>query len=175
MKSLIKKKLILNLTAIIFVIIFIAGCQQPKPDPSVELKPILDKGIAIWNTGNFDEVEAIWDPNVVRTESDLPDVKGIEGLKNVVTAFRTAYPDMKLTADEEIYAENKITIRWNLTGTNTGPGAMEPTGKNINIWGMSILHFANGKLTREYVGYDTQSLMKQLGYLMMMPMTAEKK
>ncbi len=35
MKSLIKKKLILNLSAIILAIIFIAGCQQPKPDPSV--------------------------------------------------------------------------------------------------------------------------------------------
>lgn len=159
---------------LIIAVIFTTGCQQPKPDPSVELKPILDKGIAIWNTGNFDEVDAVWDENVVRSESDLPDVKGIDGIKNVVTAFRTAYPDMKLTADEEIYAENRITIRWNLTGTNTGPGAIEPTGKKINIWGMSILHFANGKLTREYVGYDTQSLMKQLGYLMMMPMSVEK-
>lgn len=159
---------------LIIAVIFATGCQQQKPDPSVELKPILEKGIAIWNTGNFDEVDAIWDENFVRTESDLPDVKGIDGLKNVVTAFRTPYPDMKLTAEEEIYADNKITIRWNLTGTNTGPGAMEPTGKKINIWGISILHFTNGKLTREYVGYDTQALLKQLGFAMM-PIASKKK
>jgi predicted ester cyclase len=84
----------------------------------------------------------------VRSESDLPDVKGIGGLKNVVTTFRTAYPDMKLTADEEIYEDNKITIRWNLTGTNTGPGAMVPTGKKINIWGISILTFCQWKINQ---------------------------
>jgi predicted ester cyclase len=144
-----------------------------KNDPSVELKPLLDKGVAIWNNGNLDEVAELWDPNVVRTANQLPDVVGLDGIKKVITAFRTAYPDLKLTSDEEIYAENKITVRWTLTGTNTGPGEMPPTGKQIKIWGISILHFASGKLIREIVSFDNQALMEQLGFTMM-PMTDTK-
>jgi len=54
-----------------------------------------------------------------------------------------------------------------LTGTNTGQGEMPPTGKQIKIWGISIVHFANGKLTRESIAFDNQALMDQLGYTMM--------
>ncbi len=44
---------------------------------------------------------------------------------------------------------------------------MPPTGKQIKIWGISIVHFANGKLTRESIAFDNQALMDQLGYTMM--------
>lgn len=144
-------------------IVFTAGCEQQK-DHSKELKPILDKGVAIWNSGNLDEVEELWAPNVVRTVNQLPDVEGIDGYKEVITSFRTAYPDGKLTIDEEIYAENMIIIRWKYTGTNTGEGEIPPTGKQIDIWGLSLLHLENGKIAREYVAWDNQPLMAQLGY-----------
>ena len=163
MKQLINTILKAGSLFLIIAVIFATGCQQQK-DYSKELKPLLDKGVAIWNNGNLDEVDVLWDPNVVRTANQLTDVKGIDGIKKVIAAFRTAYPDLKLTIDEEIYAKNKITLRWTLTGTNTGPGEIPPTGKEIKIWGISILHFANGKLTREYVSFDNQALMEQLGY-----------
>jgi len=173
MKSL-KNVLFVNLFALMLAIVFFAGCQQTKQDPSVDLKPILDRGVAVWNNENLVEVDALWDSNVVRTANLLPEVKGIDGIKKVITAFRTAYPDLKLTIDEEIYAENKVTIRWLLTGTNTGEGEMPPTGKQINIWGISIVHFANGKLTREFVAFDNQAIMDQLGYSMMPPTSDEE-
>jgi steroid delta-isomerase-like uncharacterized protein len=174
MKSVIKNVLFVNLFSLILAIVLFAGCQQQKPDPSQELKPILDRGVAVWNNGNLDEVDALWDPNVVRNANQLPDVKGIDGIKKVISSFRTAYPDLKLIIDEEIYAENKAIIRWSLTGTNTGQGEMPPTGKKINIWGISLLHFANGKLTREFVAFDNQAIMEQLGFTMM-PLKAEEK
>ena len=173
MKSLIKNVLFVNVFATLLAIVLFAGCQQQK-DYSKELKPLLDRGVAVWNNGNLDEVDALWDPSVVRSANGLPDVNGIDGIKKVISGFRTAYPDLKLTVDEEIYAENKVTLRWTLTGTNTGPGEMPPTGKQIKIWGISIVHFANGKLTREFISFDNQSLMEQLGFTMMMP-SEEKK
>jgi predicted ester cyclase len=168
MKQLINTILTAGSLLLLTAIIVTTGCQQQK-NYSKELKPILDKGVEIWNTGNFEEVDKVWDPGVVRSANELPEVKGIDGIKKVVTGFRTAFPDLKLTVDEEIYAENKITIRWTVTGTNTGPGEMPPTGKKVNFWGISVLHFANGKLTREFVAFDNQSLMEQLGFTMEPP------
>jgi steroid delta-isomerase-like uncharacterized protein len=173
MKSLIKKVLFLNLSVLI-TIVFFSGCQQQKPDASKELKPIVDKYIEAWNNGNFDSFNAIFDANYVHHENQSPEIKGIEGIEKLISGFRTAYPDGKLVLEEEVYSENKGVGRWVYTGTNTGPGEMPPTGKPVSIWGVSILHFANGKITEEWASFDTQSLMKQLGFTMM-PMSAIKK
>jgi predicted ester cyclase len=143
MKSSIKILAVLLAALVIF-----SGCQQQQ-DHSKELKPILDRGVAVWNSGNIEEVDEIWAPSAIRSANQLPDVEGIDGIKAI---------------DEEVYSENKAIIRWTFSGTNTGEGEMPPTGKQINIWGISILHFENGKLTREYVSFDNQPLLEQLGF-----------
>jgi len=153
--------------------VLFTGCQQQQ-DHSKELKPILDRGVAAWNNGNLEEVDEIWAPSVIRSANQLPDVEGIDGIKAVITSFRTAYPDAKLIIDEEVYSENKAVIRCRFTGTNTGEGEMLPTGKQINIWGISILHFENGKLTREYVSFDNQPLLEQLGFTLTPPASDEE-
>jgi steroid delta-isomerase-like uncharacterized protein len=153
-------------TGLLFLMVLVIsiGCQQQKPDPSQELKPIIDKLIEVWNNGNLDDLDTIIDPNFVRSVNQIPDVKGVEGLKKVVTAFRTAYPDLNLTWDNGIYAENSLAGRWVFTGTNTGAGEMQPTGKSVSIWGESIFYFADGKITREIVAYNNQAFMEQLGF-----------
>jgi steroid delta-isomerase-like uncharacterized protein len=156
-------------------IILTTGCQQPKPDPSQELKPVVDKYIEAWNTGNFDSFNAIFDSNYVHHENQSPNIKGIEGIEKLISGFRTAYPDGKLVLEDEVYSENKAVGRWVYTGTNTGPGEMAPTGKPVSIWGVSILNFANGKITEEWAAFDTQSLMQQLGFTMMPPAAPKKK
>ena len=169
MKQLIQTILKTGPLFLVIAFMVLSGCQQQKPDPSQEQKPILDKGIAIWNNGNLDEVGEVWDESVVRSVNQLPDVKGVEGMKKVISGFRTAYPDAKLTANEVIFAENKAILRWTFTGTNTGSGEMPPTGKKIKIWGITILHFANGKISREIVDYNNQALIEQLGFAMIPP------
>lgn len=168
------KLLIQSILAILVLTMLVSGQESSKTDPSQELKPILDKGIAIWNNGNLDEVGDVWNTNVVRSVNQLPDVKGVDGMKKVISSFRTAYPDAKLTAEEEIFAENTATLHWTFTGTNTGPGEMPPTGKKIKIWGITILHFANGKITREIVAYNNQALMEQLGFIVTPPSSEMK-
>jgi predicted ester cyclase len=50
---------------------------------------------------------------------------------------------------------------------------MPPTGKSVKIWGISIIHLADGKITEEWAGFDNQSFMEQLGFTMTPP--SEKK
>jgi predicted ester cyclase len=154
--------------AIILAFIALSGCQQQK-DYSKELKPIGEKLVDAWNGINIDSLDSIFDPGFVRTVNQAPDVNGVEGFKKAITDFRTAYPDLKLTIDNEVYSKDAIAVRWAITGTNTGNGEMPPTGKAINIWGESILHLSNGKLVREVVAYNNQALMEQLGYTMTPP------
>ena len=169
MKGLTKKVLKSSSLALVMMIVFLAGCQQQQPDASQKLKPIVDRFIKVWNTGNLDELDAIIDSRFVRRVNLLPDVEGIDGLKKVISGFRTAYPDFKIVVNDEVYAEPKSAARWTVTGTNTGSGEMPPTGKSVKVWGITFLHFADGKITEEWVGYDNQSLVEQLGYKMASP------
>ncbi len=153
----------------IFTLIFATGCQQQKPDPSQELKPIVDKLEAAWNGKNIESLDDIFSTDFERIVNNQPVAKGVEGYKKAISDFRTAYPDLKLTLDNTIYGENGGATRWVLTGTNTGPGQMPPTGKPVNVWGESIIHVANGKVTKEIVAYDNQALMEQLGFTMTSP------
>ena len=151
---------------LLVALIFTMGCQQQKPDPSEQMKPIVDKLEDAWNGRNIEALDAIFAPDFVRIVNNQPEANGVEGYKKAIADFRTAYPDLKLTLDNTLYAENGAATRWVLTGTNTGPGQMPPTGKSINSWGLSIVHVANGKVTKEIVAYDNQDLMEQLGYTM---------
>ena len=160
--------------ALIITLTIVTGCQQQKPDPSVEMKPIVDKLEDAWNGRNIEALDAIFAPDFVRIVNNQPEANGVEGYKKAIADFRTAYPDLKLTLDNTLYAENGGATRWVLTGTNTGPGQMPPTGKSVNTWGLSIVHIANGKVTKEIVAYDNQVLMEQLGYTMMPPAEEKK-
>ena len=159
---------------LLIAVIFVTGCQQPKQDPSQELKPVVDKFVEIWNNGNLDELDAIFDPGFVRIVNQTPIVKGVDGLKKVMAGFRTAFPDLKLTIDNEVYTENSAVARWTFSATNTGPGDIPPTGKSVEIWGLDMLQFVNGKISKQMVAYDEKSLLEQLGFTMM-PMASEKK
>lgn len=137
------------------------GCQPT--DVSRQLKPVVDKYVEVWNTGNLQELDAIIDPQFVRHANLSPNVNGVDGMKKIISGFRAAYPDLKIVLEDESYSNNRSSGRWTLTGTNTGAGEMPPTGKSVRIWGISMLHFANGKITEEWVGFDNHALIEQLG------------
>ena len=174
MKQLINSILKASSLFLVMAFIILSGCQQQKPDPSVELKPLVDKYVEVWNGGNLSDLDAVMSSDYVYHSNKSPDIKGIVDLKKLISSFRTAYPDMKLVIEDEVYSENKSAGRWVFTGTNTGPGEMPPTGKPVSIWGVSIIQYANGKLSEEWIAFDNQSLMEQLGFTMMPP-AAEKK
>jgi steroid delta-isomerase-like uncharacterized protein len=173
MKQLIHTMLKAGSLLLIMLIAVTTGCQQ-QPDYSKELKPIFDKYYEVWETGNVDDLDAIFDSKFVRHSDASTSVEGLDKLKKLITEFRTAYPDIKVVSNEEIYSENRFAGRWTFTGTNTGPGEMPPTGKSVTVWGINIIHFENGKIVEEWDSFDNVPFMEQLGFIMM-PSAAEKK
>ncbi len=155
--------------ALVTMFVIVTGCQ--KPDASKELKPIAEKYIEAWNTGNMDILDTIIDPQFVRhvSPSSITGAVGLDSLKKVISNFRTTYPDFHVAFEEEIYVDNKAAGRWSFTATNTGPGSIPPTGKQIKATGISILHFKNGKIIEEWAEVDNLSIMLQLGFTLTPP------
>lgn len=168
MKSLIQSVLV------ILVLTILASGQERSSQSPQGMKSIVDTYAEVWNKGDLSKLDAIMDANYVFYANNTPEVKGIEERKKMLSSFRTAYPDMKLAVEDEVYSENAVAVRWRITGTNTGPGETPPTGKSVDFWGIAILRIANGKLIEEHTAYDNQSIMEQLGYTMTAP-SSEKK
>jgi len=159
---------------LIMLMAITSGCQKQQPDYSKELKPLVDKYNEVWQTGNVADLDAIMDANFIRHSDPGTSADGLFNLKKVINEFKTAYPDIKLVSEEEIYSENRFAGRWTITATNTGPGAMSSTGKSVKFWGINIIHFQNGKMVEEWDASDTQPFLEQLGFAIMPP-AAEKK
>ncbi len=160
-------KSILSLLALSFILL--AGCQTappPPPDPAAELQPIFDQFVEAWNTGNLDLLDPILAADFKRiTPSTAPtSVNSPEEMKQIVTMLRTGYPDLNVRIDEVIYTPGKSAARWTFTGTNTGDLEDQPaTGKAVEFSGISISHYENGKVTREWLQYDNLDFWQQLG------------
>lgn len=172
MKQLINTSFKSGILFLIIVTIITTGCRQQK-DYSNELKPIVDKYVEVWNTGKVDELDAVMGSDFVR-HAGQTSADGLDKIKEVIKGIRTAFPDLHLVLTDEIFSENRFAAHFSFTATNTGPGQFPQTGKSVEVWGVVIAHFANGKLSEEWVGYDNQSFMEQLGFTIMPPSTEKK-
>jgi len=119
----------------------------------------------VWNKGNLQVTNELFTPNYVHHDSSTPDVgRGPESEKKRATLYRTAFPDIRLTIDDIIAEGETVVARWSCRGTHKGDlSGIPPTGKQVNITGVSIARFANGKMEEGWVNWDALALMQQLG------------
>lgn len=148
---------------VLSTLLLFAGCGQPES--SERIKPHLDTYLRAWNTGDFKGLEeAVSGQFELRMSPLFEPVRSLDSLKYSITSLRAAYPDLHITVEEAIYAPDAITVRWTFRGTNSGPGQQPPTGKAVNVPGMSILHVSAGKLTDEWIAGNDLYWSEQLGY-----------
>ena len=148
--------------------ILIFGCTiQPKFERQ---KLLVDKYVEIWNTGNFDGIEEILHPDFeLRMTPKYEAEVGIKAFKDGIAKWRTAYPDFHIKIDEEIYSDNKGAVRWTITATNTGEGDMPPTGKRVEVMGISVFHIQDNKIKDEWIASNNLYWLKQLGFTIVLP------
>lgn len=92
------------------------------------------------------------------------ELKG-ESLRQFFASLVTVFPDIHQTM-EELVTDNvrTVVIRWIVTGTHLGPFmGIAPTGKPINVTGMSMYRISSGQIVDEWVEWDCLGLMQQLG------------
>lgn len=128
-----------------------------------------DAYIAAWNDGNLDGLDAYVASNMTRTVPATmnSNASNLTELKQTITDFRTAFPDLHVEIDELLFYDNRSILRWTFTGTNTGPGDHPPTGKAVNVSGASVSRYLDGKLVEEFVYLDALEYFTQLGIIEM--------
>jgi predicted ester cyclase len=65
-----------------------------------------------------------------------------------------AHPDLRFTIDDLIAEADRVTIRWTLHGTNTGPMlGRPPTGQPVELAAIVIFRIADGKIAERWAGW----------------------
>jgi steroid delta-isomerase-like uncharacterized protein len=124
---------------------------------------LIEEVIAQGNMSVADEVVAL-DYVGHPTPPGVP--PGREGLKLVVTMYRSAFPDMITTIHDIIAEGDKVTVRMTHNGTHKGEFmGIPPTGKSISIGEINILRFAEGKIAEYWGQTDMMGMMQQLGVI----------
>jgi steroid delta-isomerase-like uncharacterized protein len=120
----------------------------------------------VLGTGDWDGAEDILDPDVVMIHPSSPEpVRGFDAVKGMLSGFRAAFPDLTITAEEEVGEGDKVVVRWTFRGTHTADlFGLPATNKHAEMPGMSWFTFAaDGKIVEDRVCEDTLGLMRQLG------------
>lgn len=116
-----------------------------------------------FNKGNLDVVDELVSPDHVNHSDN---VKGLEGYKGFISMYRSAFPDLKMTIEEQVAEGDKVVNRWIATGTHQGElMGIPPTGKAISTTGIYIARLKDGKIIEEWGNFDALGMMQQLGII----------
>ena len=175
-----QKKRVMSFAGPVFALVVLGlalGCQPAAEAPSApeEVIPPMDPYLASWNDGDLDLVDELYAPDFVWHVVDIAeDVVGTAAFKELVTSFRTAFPDFHVTFDEVLVAGDKTVIRWTMTGTNTGPlQGLPPSGQPVRIQGVAISHSVDGRTIEVWQHYNPLSMFQQMGYTLAPPSIGE--
>lgn len=126
---------------------------------------VMERFIRFINTGDIVLGESVIAPDVIFYAPTSPEpMHGFQGYITVLDMMRGAMPDVHWTAEEFIYDDNKITVRFTMTGTQTNPFmGMPASGKRVRVTAMNIYEFRDGKIIREHGLPDLFTMLIQLG------------
>jgi steroid delta-isomerase-like uncharacterized protein len=92
------------------------------------------------------------------------EVSGPEGIKQLITVFLTAFPDLQMTFEDQVGEGDKIASRWTMRGTHQGDlFGIPPTGKQVTFTGLVISRMVGNQITEEWEHFDQLGLLQQLG------------
>jgi steroid delta-isomerase-like uncharacterized protein len=117
-----------------------------------------------FNQGKLDVIEELVAPAFVSHDPLTGDTKGPEGTREVIEGYRSAFPDLKITVEDQLAERDLVATRWTAKGTHKGELlGIAPTGKESTVTGLTIDRIKDGKIVESWNNWDTLGMLRQLG------------
>jgi steroid delta-isomerase-like uncharacterized protein len=119
----------------------------------------------VWSKGQLDVIDELIADDFVATVVGAPEqIRGPQGFREFVVMYRTAFPDLRITVDEQFAEGETVVTRWTATGTNEGElMGMPATGKQATTAGININRISGGRLVEGWGLFDQLGLLQQIG------------
>ena len=99
---------------------------------------------------------------------------GREAFRKRVADFITAFPDLRCSIDDLVVDDDKVAVRWTLSGTHQGAfGPYPATNKQVTLTGIGLHRVANGQMVEAWGCFDTLGASLQLGANLVLPELAK--
>jgi predicted ester cyclase len=113
----------------------------------------------VWNDRNYDAAADLYADTYVNPFGTGPAAR-VEPIRR----YHEAFPDVHLDIEELIVAGDTVVLRATFRGTDTGGYVgRAATGRSVDEWVVTIMHFEGDKVVREWIGADKLGLFIQLG------------
>jgi predicted ester cyclase len=121
-----------------------------------------------FNEGTFELIDQLVASDAINhdpaTPAELRALRGPDLFKRTVSMYRAAFPDVRMTVDDVIAADDKVVLRWHSEGTHRGQlTGLAPTGVHGSVTGISIDRWKDGRVVESWVEWDNLGLARQLG------------
>ena len=117
----------------------------------------------VWNKGRTEAIGEMLAPRGV-VHGVGPDMVGPAGFKSFHSAYRDAFPDVRVEVHDMVAEGDKVAFRWTATATHKGGGlGFAATGKRVVFEGMGLVRVENGMLVEGWNLFDELGMLKQLG------------
>jgi len=118
-----------------------------------------------WNQGDLTSAAILYAANYIY-QDPTSTVYGPEGIKQLVALYRSALPDLHFVIKDLIAEGDSVVWRYVATGTQHGPlPGIPATGKRVEVTGVVISRFQDGKWAEDWHVQDTLGMLQQLGVI----------
>ena len=116
----------------------------------------------VWNKSRREAIAELLAPGAVVHEAGQSS-RGPEGFYPFFDRMQAAFSDIHVTFQDAISEGDKVCLRWTCSMKHTGAGlGMPPTGKQLQVTGMSIVKIEGSQLIEGWQNWDMMALMEQI-------------
>jgi steroid delta-isomerase-like uncharacterized protein len=120
----------------------------------------------VWNKGNLNVADQLMATDVTDHTAPPGLPPGLEGHKQLVTMFRTPFPDLDSTIEDQVAEGDTVVSRLRVRGTHQGEFfGVPPTSKQFTITSIDLDRIGDGKIVEHWSIADQLGLMQQLGII----------
>ena len=132
-----------------------------------ESKATMRQYFGVFEQGNIDLLDELLAPDYINHSPATPDLPtGPEGVKAVVSMFRSAMPDLRVIIEDMIAEGEKVATYYTLEGTHEGElFGVPPTGQRLSNKSITVERVSGGKIREHWRVSDELGLMQQLGVI----------
>ena len=142
------------------------GEREQSPMSAEENKAIVRSFLeGIFSQGNPGVVDELATPDFVVHDpsSETGDVDA-EGVKESIAWSHSAFPDLRVTIEDQVAQGDKVATRWTVRGTHRGEMmGVAATGNQVTFTGTQVDYIPGGKLVESWSNWDTLGMQQQIG------------